>query len=238
MATIRALPAAVESRRVEICRTAAQIFRDRGYDATSVSDIARALGLTKAGLYHYFDSKEALLFEIMTYGLERVRDEVVLPVRAIRDPEERLRQIVLRHARITTDGRGAVAHLGDEIRALPPTARRQIEERMRFYLDLVRGTLVELKNAGRLQDVDPTVAAFSILGMVLWLPRWFRQDGRLSQERVASEITKLALGGLIRQAKPRGRTKNSKVGRSASPKIVKPAGLKATGLKSRRDTDI
>src|SRR5713226_2567579 len=87
-------------RRAEICRTAAQIFRDRGYDATSVSDIARALGMTKAGLYHYVDSKEALLFEIMTYGLDRVRDEVVLPARAIRDPEERLRQIVIRHARI------------------------------------------------------------------------------------------------------------------------------------------
>src|SRR6476619_2819858 len=85
------------TRRARMCRTAAQIFRDRGYDATSVSDVARALGLTKAGLYHYFDSKEALLFEIISYGLERVRDDVVLPVLAIRDPEERLRQILLRH---------------------------------------------------------------------------------------------------------------------------------------------
>jgi TetR/AcrR family transcriptional regulator, cholesterol catabolism regulator len=203
MATVRALASPVESRRVEICRTAAQIFRDRGYDATSVSDIARALGLTKAGLYHYFDSKEALLFEIMTYGLERVRDEVVLPARAIADPEERLRQIVLRHARITTDGRGAVAHLGDEIRALPPAARRQIEEKMRLYLDMLRGTLGELKTAGKLHDVDPTVAAFSILGMVLWLPRWFRQDGRLTQERVAGEITRMALSGLLKATKPR-----------------------------------
>ncbi len=212
MATVRALAQPVESRRVEICRTAAQIFRDRGYDATSVSDVARALGLTKAGLYHYFDSKEALLFEIISYGLERVRDDVVLPVLAIRDPEERLRQILLRHARITTDGKGAVAHLGDEIRALPPAARRQIEDRMRLYFDLVRGTLVELKAAGRLHDVDPTVAAFSVLGMVLWLPRWFRQDGRLSQERVASEITRMALGGLLRETKP---------SRSSDPKILK-----------------
>src|SRR5215510_6748159 len=168
-----------DARRAEICRTAAQIFRDRGFDATSVSDIARALGLTKAGLYHYFESKEALLFEIMTYGLERVRSEVVLPVRAISDPEERLRQILLRHARITTDGRGAVAHLGDEIRALPPAARRQIEEKMRYYVEMIRDTLVEIKAAGRLRDIDPMVAAFSLLGMVLWLPRWFRQDGRL-----------------------------------------------------------
>src|ERR1051325_1583408 len=80
-------------RRAQICRTAAQIFRDRGYDATSVSDIARALGITKAGLYYYFESKEALLLEITNYGLDRVRDEVIVPVRALRDPERSLGQL-------------------------------------------------------------------------------------------------------------------------------------------------
>ena len=69
---------------------------------------------------------------------------------------------------------------------------------MRVYVDLIRDTLVELKTAGRLRDVDPTVATFSLLGMILWLPRWFRQDGRLSQEKVAVEIANLALGGLLR----------------------------------------
>ncbi|HMB81464.1 MAG TPA: TetR/AcrR family transcriptional regulator, partial [Vicinamibacterales bacterium] len=131
-----------------MCRTAAQLFRDRGYDATSVSDVARALGMTKAGLYHHFESKEALLFEIMMYGLDRVKDEVIVPVRAIRDPEERLRQLIVRHARIATRGQGAIAHLGDEIRALPPAGRKQIEVRMRVYVDLVRETLTELQTAG------------------------------------------------------------------------------------------
>lgn len=202
---VRPLPLALQSpRRVAICRTAAQIFQDRGYDATSVSDLARALGMTKAGLYHYFDSKEALLFEIMTYGLDRVRDEVLIPARAIRDPEERLRQIVLRHARIATRGRGAVTHLIDESRALPASARKQIEERMRHYVDLIRNTLFELRSAGRLREIDPTVATFSVLGMVLWLPRWFRQSGRLSQAKVAEEIAKIATEGLLR-SKPRAR---------------------------------
>lgn len=212
MATVRALAAApLSSRRAEICRTAAALFRDRGFDATSVSDVARALGLTKAGLYHYFESKEALLFEIMSYGLDRVRDEVVVPVRAVRDPEERLHQIVMRHACLATQGRGAVTHLGDEIRALPPASRRQLEERMRKYVNLVRDTLVELKASGRLRDVDPSVAAFNLIGMILWLPRWFRQDGRLSQQQVAKEIAKLALGGLLRPAAPRRTTRPRRI---------------------------
>jgi AcrR family transcriptional regulator len=188
-----------DPRRAAMYRTVAQLFRDRGFDATSVSDIARALGLTKAGLYHHFESKETLLFEIMMFGLDKVRDEVIVPVRGIRDPEERLRQLILRHGRIITRGNGAVAHLGDEIRALPPAARRQIQQRMRVYFDLVRDTLGELHSSGRLRDVDRTVATFSLIGMILWLPRWFRQDGRLTQDAIAHDLAALALSGLVRR---------------------------------------
>jgi AcrR family transcriptional regulator len=220
MATERAAaapPHHLQSRRARMCRTAAQLFRDRGYDATSVTDVARALGMTKAGLYHHFESKEALLFEILMYGVERVRDEVIIPVRDIKDPEQRLRQLITRHARIATRGQGAVTHLGDEIRALPPAGRRQIEQKMRVYFDLIRDTLIELKTAGRLRDVDPTVAAFSLLGMILWLPRWFRQGGRLDQDTVAKEIAAMALGGLLapaRRAPPRLTASRRRFGRS------------------------
>jgi AcrR family transcriptional regulator len=180
----------------EICRRAAQIFQEHGFDATSVSDIARALDMTKAGLYHYFTSKEALLFEIMMFGLDRVHEEVLVPVRAIRDPEVRLRQLILRHSRIATRARGAVAFLVDEARALPPAQRSKIEHRMRIYIDLLRDTIAELKETGRLRDIDPTVGAFSIAGMILWLPRWFR-TGSPTPEQAADEIANLALGGLL-----------------------------------------
>ena len=216
MANVRAFAPPLQPRRVEICRTAAQIFRDRGYDATSVSDIARALGITKAGLYHYFDSKEALLFEITAYGLDRVRDEVIVPARAVRDPAARLRQLVIRHASIAIQGRGAIAQLVDEVRALPPPARKRVEERMRGYFDLLRGTLVELRSAGRLRDVDPTVATFSLIGTILWLPRWFRQNGRLSQEQVANEIANIALWGLLRPRKRSVRRRRLKASRRTS----------------------
>lgn len=189
----------LNSRRAEICRTAAQIFQERGFDGTSVSDLARSLGMTKATLYHYFASKEALLFEIISFGLDRVRDEVILPVRGVRDPETRLRQIVIRHARIVTRAHGAVSSLNDEIRALPPSARKKIEKRMRVYFDLVRDTLAQLRAAGRLRRVDLTVAAFSLLGTILWLPRWFRHEGPLTEKQVADEVANVVLGGLLLQ---------------------------------------
>src|SRR6185295_17829567 len=110
-------------------------------------------------------------------------------------------QMVMRHARIATQGRGAIAQLVDEVRALPSPGRKRVEERMRAYVDLVRDTLIELRAAGRLRDVDPTVATFSLIGTILWLPRWFRQNGRLSPEQVAKEIANIALGGLLRARK-------------------------------------
>ena len=70
---------------------------------------------------------------------------------------------------------------------------------MRIYFDLVRDTLAELKGDGRLRDVDVTVATFSLIGMILWLPRWFRQDGRLTQDQVAKDLSTLALGALVRR---------------------------------------
>ena len=121
-------------------------------------------------------------------------------MKAIRDPEVRLRQLILRHARIATRARGAIAFLSDEARALPPAQRTKVESRMRVYIDLLRDTLDELKKDGRLRDVDATVAAFSIAGMILWMPRWFRQGGRLTPEEVAEEIANLALGGVLRAA--------------------------------------
>jgi len=200
----RRQPAAGPSeRRAEICRTAAQMIRDRGFGATSVNDIARAIGITKAGLYHHITSKEALLAEVLSFGMDQVDAEVVQPACAIEDPEERLREIVIRHARIVTRAHGAVTQLVDEVPHLPPAARRQVTRRMRKYFDLLRATLIDLKATGRLADVDPTVAAFSILGMIHWLPRWFRQGRRLTSARVAEEIANMALGGLLRRDRQR-----------------------------------
>ena len=205
------LPAVAEpdSRRAEICRAAARIFRDRGFDGTAVSDIARALQMTKAGLYHYFPSKEAMLFEIMTFGLERMQEEVIAPALKMQDPEARLRQMLLQHARIITRAEGVVAQLFHEQRALPASMRKVVNDQERRYYHLLRDTLKELKAAGRLRKVDVSIAALSLIGMVQWLPRWFRPGGRLSIDQAAGEIATLAAAALLepasRKKRPRRR---------------------------------
>ena len=190
-------------RLAEIYRATAQIILRKGYDATSVNDIANALGMTKAGLYHYINGKKELLFDIMNFGLGELDEEVTEPAKAISDPAARLRFIVHAHARLVTRGQGAITILVDEITALTPPQQRKITQRKRAYFDFLRGTLNELKAAGELQDVDTTAATFSLLGMINWLSRWFRQGGALTEEQAAEQIVRIALHGLLRPGRLR-----------------------------------
>jgi AcrR family transcriptional regulator len=189
-------------RLSEIYRVAAQIICEKGYDATSMSEIADAVGITKAGVYHHVPGKRDLLFAIMSYGLDSLENEVITPARAISDAEQRLRAIIITHSRLITDHSmsegNPVTIVIDEVAGLTPAHRRKIDQRKRAYVDLVRGTLKQLKEEGKLRNVDVTVAAFSLFGMILWLSRWYHPDGPLSSEQVAEEVSKIAMAGLLR----------------------------------------
>ncbi len=189
--------AAESDRTVDIYTKAAEIFHEQGFDATSMSSIAAAVDLTKAGLYYYIESKEDLLHAIMSYAMERLETEVIEPSRTLADPTERLKSIITRHGRLLTEGNKAITILTDEIEGLKPKHRKQILDRKRVYFDFVRGTLDELCAAGRLRNVNTTVATFSLFGTLLWLPHWFRPDGPLTSEQVIESITDIASGGLL-----------------------------------------
>ena len=191
-------PVPTDGRASEVYRTAAAIILQKGYDATSVSDIANALGITKAGLYHYIHGKTQLLFDIMQYGLDELEREVAKPAMKIGDAEQRLRFMIGMHARIVTRGHGAVTILVDEARALTPAQNRQITRRKRKYFDFLRATLGELKSFGKLRDVDITVAAFGLLGVINWVSRWYQPGGELDETQISEQIIDIAFNGLTR----------------------------------------
>ncbi len=184
-------------RAAAIYQKAAQLIHKKGYDATSMNDIAAAVNLTKAGLYYYIRGKQELLFQIMNYGMDRLEEEVIEPARAAADPEQRLRTVIARHVRLLAGGIGAVSILMDEEAGLGLKERRQIRKRKRAYFDFLRETVVALKEKGKLGDLDPTAATFGLFGMILWLPRWYDPTGPLSADRLAKQITTLAFRGLL-----------------------------------------
>jgi AcrR family transcriptional regulator len=189
-----------EDRAAAIFRTAAEIFERKGYHATAMGEIADAVDLTKAGLYYYVKGKEDLLFAIMSFAMDRLEGWVE-EARACPDPEQRLRSIIGNHARgIAVDG-NAITLLVDETEALEPERRERIRRRQRAYYEFIRDNVAELGSGGR-SGLDPRVGAFGILGLLMWLARWYRRGGELGGEEVARQITAMALDGVL--SKTRG----------------------------------
>jgi TetR/AcrR family transcriptional regulator, cholesterol catabolism regulator len=187
-----------QDRRAEIYNAAAKIISEKGFDAMTMNDIAQAVGMTKAGIYHYIEGKQNMLFAIMNYGMDKLDNGVIAPASQIDDAERRLVSIIHCHAKLITEGSNAITVLVDEVAGLSSLQRKKIIQRKRVYFDFIRNTLDSLKAEGKLKEVDTTVAAFSILGMLLWISRWYRADGKLTSAQVADEVLKVALGGMLK----------------------------------------
>jgi TetR/AcrR family transcriptional regulator, cholesterol catabolism regulator len=189
-----------DERAGNIYRTAARMIYEKGFDATSMNEIAEAVELTKPGLYYYVKGKKELLFAIMLFAMDLLDSEVVGPAQQIEDAAERLRIIVRQHARLLTRETSAVAILIDETGGLSDERRIEITRRKRAYFELLRQTLEKLAADGRLRPVDPTTAAFSLLGMLMWLARWYSPAGRLKPEEVVRDITEIAVASVLTDA--------------------------------------
>jgi AcrR family transcriptional regulator len=195
--------APAKDRRQEILRQAAHLFLERGYEATSMNLIAERARVTKQGLYYHFKGKKELMFSIMSYALDLLEKHTREATAGPSDHEQRLRQIVENHSRmITREEDGAFTLLViDQTEVLQPEDRRTITRRKRAHFELIRTTLEELRKEGKLRDVNTTVAAFSLLGMVMWISKWYRRDGLLGADEIAAQVTELALSAVLKDGR-------------------------------------
>ncbi len=185
-----------EARRIQILRAAAGLFRRQGFAATRIEDIADAVQLTKAGLYHYIRTKEQLLQSILDHALQRLDWDVIGPSLEEADPEARLRLMIRRNARLMIEEPDLLSILFEEADRVAPRIGRQLATRQRQYFELLRETCLQLEAAGRLR-IDSTVATFNLLGSVYWLPRWFSPGGRLTRDQVVAQTTQAFLAGIL-----------------------------------------
>jgi AcrR family transcriptional regulator len=190
-------PSTSPSPRDRILEAAARLICAKGYDATSIQDIADATGLTKAGLYHHIRSKESLLVEIQNYGMDVFEERVLSQVVSIADPLDRLKACMEKNVLLVTHGWSKeVTIILHEHATLTGEARAQMNARKKRYVRFLETSFAEAVRAGRIRPVNPKVAAFAFLGMVLWIYKWFRADGPISAEQLAVEMQDLFFGGL------------------------------------------
>ena len=194
----------VDSRQ-EILRTAARLFQQRGYDATSMNDVAAALKLSKGGLYHHFQSKDEILFEIMNHAMEITQERVINPVRGIADPEERLRALIRLHIEVVLSPRDReITVMLHENHPLPPALRKRINSRKKDYIHFLENIMAEVQekvqkrvkkeSSGR---VSPRAAAFALLGMINWIYQWYKPEGELQAQSLVPQFTDLIFGGIF-----------------------------------------
>jgi TetR/AcrR family transcriptional regulator, cholesterol catabolism regulator len=188
----------VDSRQ-EILRTAARLFQQRGYDATSMNDVAAALKLSKGGLYHHFQSKDEILFEIMNHAMEITQERVIGPVRGIADPEQRLRALIRLHIEVVLSPRDReITVMLHENHPLPPTLRKRINARKKEYIHFVEELIAEVQRARQAKGgVSSRAAAFAVLGMINWIYQWYKPEGNLQANHLVPQFTDLVLGGIL-----------------------------------------
>ena len=200
----------VDSRQ-EILRTAARLFQQRGYDATSMNDVAAALKLSKGGLYHHFQSKDEILFEIMNHAMEITQQRVIDPVRGIADPEERLRALIRLHIEVVLSPRDReITVMLHENHPLPPALRKRINARKKDYIHFLENLMAEVQDKVQTDfqkkvqptqavkgRVSPRAAAFALLGMINWIYQWYKPEGELQAQNLIPQFTDLIFGGIF-----------------------------------------
>ena len=206
---------AVVDSRQEILRTAARLFQQRGYDATSMNDVAAALKLSKGGLYHHFQSKDEILFEIMNHAMEITQERVLSPVRGIAGAEERLRALIRLHIEVVLSPRDReITVMLHENHPLPPALRKRINSRKKEYIHFVESLIADVQKEAQKEaqkelqkdplrarqakgTVSPRAAAFALLGMINWIYQWYKPEGELQTHNLVPQFTELVLGGIL-----------------------------------------
>jgi AcrR family transcriptional regulator len=184
------------SRWNEIIEAAAEAFRTNGYAATSLEDIASAVGMWKGSLYHYIDSKEDLLFAVVRGPAEEILKQVRELSETDLPPTEKIRHATRSHVQILNSNFVYASVYLQEI-----AGRRKLPEWSamdREYLDLLESIVREGVDSGEFSAVtNPRVATLALIGSLNWLTHWYRPGRSLHADEIADQFCDLFLGGLI-----------------------------------------
>ena len=184
-----------------VFEVAAEVFHRKGYDNTSMSDVATAAGLTKAGLYHHVSSKESLLFTVLDSGLDLTESYVMTPLETISEPVERLRKMIDLHLRLVLEERNLeVTGLLHECKTLSTSDRTRIDRRKKEYVRMTTKLIADVVKKYHIKDVDPKLAAFALLGMLNWTYQWYKTTGSSSREQIVETFQHIFLQGILGHA--------------------------------------
>ena len=196
-----ASPRKSDLTRQRILQAAARVFREQGYAGTRLSDVATAAGMKTGSLYYHFDSREALVEEVVQEGVRRAHEVVTERLRKLPAdtcPLQKVEAAIETHlAFVLREGDISSASI-QLISQVPAEIRERTLAVQRIYGALWRQLLEQARDAGALRaDVNLSAIRMSILGALNWAPEWYRPSGA-SPKQIAHDISVMVLHGLAK----------------------------------------
>ncbi|HEY6730216.1 MAG TPA: TetR/AcrR family transcriptional regulator [Solirubrobacterales bacterium] len=189
-----ALRARYDARRREVIATAAQLFAERGYDGTSISELTEATGLAAGGLYHYIEGKDDLLIAICDELLEPLLDQAQEIVATEAPPVEQLRELVRAWVTHVVAHRHHMLVFTQERQAIERERRwRRVRSQRKEFEQILDDVLSRGETDGSMTFADRRLSLLALLGMVNYTAQWVRPSGRLCAEEIAAGYCAMVL---------------------------------------------
>jgi AcrR family transcriptional regulator len=185
-----------DRRQAQVVLGAARVFAERGYDQTSVPELAGALGIASGGLYHYFAGKEQLLIAICDQLMEPLLAEAEDLLATDAPATEQLRDLVRRWVANVVDHQDHMLVFQQERHLIDHGAQwREVRESRKRFERLVEDVLARAQAESGGPAVDPRLQLSALLGMVNHTAQWYRPRGRLTPAEIADGYVALVLRG-------------------------------------------
>ncbi|MDM0087937.1 MULTISPECIES: TetR/AcrR family transcriptional regulator [unclassified Variovorax] len=210
-----------EVKRNAVLQTAAQLFNERGFHATSLDDIAERLHVSKPTLYYYVEGKDQILLECVRIALDLMHEGIEAVRRAGGSAIDQLKACMRIYTGVVTQDFGmCVIRIGED--PLPEPLKTELR-RLKAGIDhQFRRLIADGVAEGSLAPCDPKMAAFMLAGALSWVGRWYRGDGALTPEQIADQGIALLLNGVLQRPAPAAR-------KTASPPAAQRARKKKEG---------
>lgn len=204
-----------EQRLGEIIEHATNVFYEKGYDAASMRDLSRASGMSLAGLYYYFESKERLLYLIQKHTFETVNRLLESKLELVNDPEERIRVMIQNHLEYFLANRKAMTVLSHEDETLLNEFGSEIAGLKRQYYKMLVQLIEDLRGAQpkRFANVNSRIAALALFGMLNWIYTWHNPRVDADATDMARQMSQIFLNGVLNRETPKSTSESKSTGR-------------------------
>lgn len=189
-----------DERKLVIVEAAASLFASRGFNGASVADIAERCKTSKSLIYHYYESKEDILYDVMISHVRALEAAAADALAGTAEPEQKLRDLTQLFMALYVGAADRHKVLLNDLDYVPKARRAEIVAVQRGLIERVRTLLIETEPGLAKQEGASLTAAMLFFGTINWTHTWFNPKGAVTPEALADMAVDLTLGGIARAA--------------------------------------